>query len=146
MIVRRHILGVVAATVAAPYLVFLPGASSALINGSYDLDFFSFGIRVATGALMYFGIPVLILAGICAAILHRLKFQTRGWCMLGGAVVGLVFLGILELLPGIDLDTSFWSLVGASLHFLLSGAACGWIYWRIVIGRTPEGSHAIDPG
>jgi hypothetical protein len=132
------------ATVAAPYLVTLPGFSLSMINGSYGLTDFLFGIWVATGALMFFGIPVLILAGICAAILHRLKLQTRGWCMLGGAGVGLGFLGLIQLLPGTTMNIGFWPLVLVVLETLLPGALCGWIYWRIAIGRTPEGPRAIE--
>ena len=128
---HRHILGVVAATLVAPYLILLPTLSMSTWSG--DFASLLFGIQVAIGLLMFFGIPTLILAGICAAILYRLKLQTRVWCMVGGAGVGLVFLGIMGSLPGTNWDTSFWPLLGLILHFLLSGAACGWIYWRIAL-------------
>ena len=71
----RHILGVVAATVAAPYLIVI---FAEFPFDKTDSSGLLFGINVATGALMFFGIPTLILASICAAILHRLKLQTRG--------------------------------------------------------------------
>jgi hypothetical protein len=31
---------------------------------------------------------------------------------------------------------------GAFLEII--GAICGWIYWRIAIGRTPPNGHAIE--
>jgi hypothetical protein len=142
MIVHRHVLGVMAATVAAPYLVVIFAERP---FDKTDGPGLLFGIQVATGALMFFGIPLLILAGICAAILHRLSFQARGWCMLGGAGVGLSYHGLIQLLPGTTVNIGFWPLLFVLLDFPLSGALCGWIYWRIAIGRTPEGSRAIDP-
>ena len=104
MIVLRHILGVVAATVAAPYLVML--IEYLFNNNTRGLTGLWSGIQAGTIGLVVFGLPTLILAGICAAILHRLKLQTRGWCMLGGAGVGLVFIGIIGSLPGIRMNTS----------------------------------------
>lgn len=143
MIVHRHILGVVAATVAAPYVALLPGIMLSTINGSGGFAGFLPGNQMEAAALIFFGTLALILAGIGAAILHRLKLQTRGWCMLGGAGVGLVFIGIIKSLPGILINTSLWSLLGLSLHFLLPGAICGWIYWRIALGpRAREAARA----
>ena len=136
----RHILGVVAATVAAPYLIVI---FAEFPFDKTDSSGLLFGINVATGALMFFGIPTLILAGICAAILHRLKLQTRGWCMLGGAGVGLGFLGLIQLLPGTTMNIGFWPLVLVVLETLLPGALCGWIYWRIALGpRAHETARA----
>ncbi len=137
---RRHILGVVAATVAAPYLIVIVAE---LPFDKTDGPGLLFGMQVATGALMFFGIPTLIVAGICAAILYRLKLQTRGWCMLGGAGVGLSLLGLILLLFGATMNFSFWPLLFGVLAHLLSGALCGWIYWRIALGpRAPETAGA----
>jgi len=122
--VHRHILGVVAVTLAAPYLIILAGFLFNKEGGPDPL----FLIHVATVGLVLLGPPTLVLAGICAAILHRLKLQTRSWCMLGGAGVSLVFLGVLE---------------GLMLHLLLSGAVCGWIYWRIAL-KNPVRKDLLD--
>lgn len=132
---RRHILGVVAATVAAPYLVMLLGSP---LDSERGLAALWSGIQQATGGLVLFGIPTLILAGICAAILHRLKLQTWVWCMAGGAGVGLVFLGLLTSLTYRHMTKSFWPLLLVVLILLLSGAVCGWIYWRIALKNPPR--------
>ena len=64
--------------------------------------------------------------------------------MLGGAGVGLSFFGLIQLLPGTTMNIGFWPLLFALLDILLSGALCGWIYWRIAIRRTPENARAIE--
>ena len=138
---QRHILGVVTATIAAPYLVSLVDyLLTLMINGPKSFTGLIDSILLGSNGLLLFGVPTLVLASICAAILHRLKLRTRGWCMLGGAGVGLGSLGIMVLSVGIDIGIP-WLLL-----MLLSGALCGWIYWRIAIARTPEGSRAIDAG
>jgi hypothetical protein len=142
MIVLRHILGVVAATVAAPYLVML--IEYLFNNNTRGLTGLWSGIQAGTMGLVVFGLPTLILAGICAAILHRLKLQARSWCMLGGAGVGLSFHGLIQLLPGTTMNIGFWPLLFVLLVNLLSGALCGWIYWRIAIRRTPDNARAIE--
>jgi hypothetical protein len=131
MIVHRHVLGVMAATVAAPYLVML--IEYLFNNNTRGLTGLWSGIQAATMGLVVFGLPTLILAGICAAILHRLGLQTRGWCMLGGAGVGLSFLGLTQLLPGSTMNIGFWPLLVVLLDFPLSGVLCGWICWRIAL-------------
>ena len=136
---QRHILGVVTATIAAPYLVSLVDYLSALmIDGPKSFMGLIDSILLGTNGLLFFGIPTLVLASICAAILHRLKLRTRGWCMLGGAGVGLGSLGIMVLSVGIDIG------IPQLLLMSLSGALCGWIYWRIAIRRTPENARAIE--
>jgi hypothetical protein len=42
------------------------------------------------------------------------------------------------------MNIGFWPLLFALLDILLSGALCGWIYWRIAIRRTPENARAIE--
>ncbi|HLM42153.1 MAG TPA: hypothetical protein VK434_21470 [Microvirga sp.] len=142
---HRHILGVVAATLAAPYLVMLvPYLLSSPINRSDGFGDLRLAIRLATGGLVLLGLPTLILASICAAILHRLKIRAKGWCMLGGAGVGLGSLGVMVSLTGASLEISSWRLLMILLDNLLSGAICGCIYWRIAIARTPENARAIE--
>lgn len=58
--------------------------------------------------------------------------------MLGGAGVGLSFLGLIQLLPGTTMNIGFWPLLFVLLVNLLSGALCGWIYWRIALGPRPR--------
>ena len=58
--------------------------------------------------------------------------------MLGSAGVGIGSLGIMVLSVGIDIG------IPQLLLMSLSGALCGWIYWRIAIRRTPENARAIE--
>jgi len=74
--------------------------------------------------------------------------------MLGGAGVGLGFLGLIQLLPGTTMNIGFWPLLFVVLDHLLSGAICGWlsgaicgwIYWRIARERTSLSPDAIEAG
>jgi hypothetical protein len=66
--------------------------------------------------------------------------------MLGGAGVGLSFLGLTQLLPGTTMNIGFWPLLFVVLDHLLSGAICGWIYWRIARERTSLSPDAIEAG
>ncbi len=136
---HRHVLGVVSATLAAPYLVMLaPYLLSSPVNRLDGFGDLRLASRLATGGLVLLGLPTLILASICAAILHRLEIRAKGWCMLGGAGVGLGSFGVMVSLTGASMEISSWRLLMIVLDNLLSGAVCGWIYWRIALGPRPR--------
>jgi hypothetical protein len=142
--VRRHILGILAATVAAPYLVLFLLSFSLLIQGGSaglegPLDLIK-TLPLGTFALLMYGSPLLILSSLLAALLNALGWRSQWAIILGGATLGLCFMHLLfssSYEPG---KTGFPVLsIGA-----ICGAVCGWIYWRIAIGRTTESTRAID--
>src|SRR5690606_6635230 len=97
-------------------------------------------IPLGSFALLLFGIPLLILAGICAALVHIVEQPTWRGPVLGGAVLGLGFVAAIFVRSlEHDAETIVMLIAG-----LCSGAICGWIYWRIAIGRTPREARAID--
>ncbi len=132
---RRHVLGLVAATVAAPYLVLLPSALLLEFNDvasygeSFDvLDVLKF-LPLGTMTLAFCGIPLLIVAAICAALFNFFQCRTKWTPMLAGALLGFCFVTILTSPP----SSEDWLTILAIST--LPGAICGWIYWRIAIGR-----------
>lgn len=140
----RRFLGILAATVAAPYLVVFLWSLYGLLSGESvglkePLDLLK-TIPLGTGALLMFGIPLLILAGICAALVHIVEQPTWRGPVLGGATLGLGFVAAIfgrSVEP--DADT-----VAMLASGLCSGAICGWIYWAIALRRQP-GTVAAAP-
>lgn len=131
---RRHALGVLAATLAAPYLVLFLWSVSGLVSGDHvgltePLDLLKV-IPLGTVGLILFGLPLLILASLCALAVNAVRRPTWRGPALGGAILGLGFTAVLfaDSRDGIAFMTS-----GA-----LSGALCGWIYGRIAIGRPGQ--------
>jgi hypothetical protein len=142
---RRHILGVLSATLAAPYLVVFLWHLFALLFGDevgirepFDLIK---AIPMGTIALFLFGLPLLTLAIICAAFVNA--FDSSSWhgSVLWGFILGLGFMIALFVR---SLEYSF-QVTAFLVSGSISGAICGWIYWRIAIRQTPERPHAIDP-
>jgi len=131
----RRILGVLAATIIAPYLVMFLLNLFGLLSGDSaglkePIDLLK-TIPLGTFALLMFGIPLLILAGICAALVHLIAQPTWRAPVLGGAVLGF---GIVAAVFVRRLEYDAWTLA-ALISGLCSGTICGWIYWRIAIGR-----------
>jgi hypothetical protein len=82
--------------------------------------------------------PALLLGLAALGIAWRMKLYTQRSAICAGAIIGLV-LALLRL------EYEFWSeLLTSAIIGALSGAICGWIYWRIATGRTPGNGHAID--
>lgn len=131
---KRQILGVIAATMTAPYLVVLFASSA-----RRDLATNSYGWRPSpediliygTFGLAVYGPPLLAAAGIFTAALTRLGWASLWTALLAGAITGSVFMAVLY--PDRPIDT----LIGA-----VSGAFCGWIYWTIATGGRPHASAA----
>lgn len=143
---RRHILGALAATVAASYLVaFLVDFDTPIVvsranNKPLDpLDLLGF-IDLGTELLEAYGIPLLILASLCVALLYALGYRTKESSMLIGAILGSCFVTVV-ILPQ-TADELLDGLVGG----FLSGAICGWIYWLIAIRGQANGAAATQPG
>ena len=140
---RRHIFGVAAATVAAPYLVVFTiyPLGIMLANAADSLTLFEL-LKYGTLALSGAALPVLVLSGICAAILNRLGVRSKWWMMASGAGLGLASFALVLSQPTLSSSDHR----PAALSLSLSGALCGWIYWRIAIGRTGHSvSHISSP-
>ncbi len=126
---RRRILGLLAATIAAPYLVLFLWSLYGLISGDQvgmkePLDLLKV-IPLGTLGLGVFGIPLLILASLCAVAVNAVKRPTWRGPVLGGIILGL---GFIAALSGSDIADD-----RDAIAFVVSGAICGWIYWRIAI-------------
>jgi len=133
-----HILGVMAATMAAPYLIvvttYLCNVKASIMGnftGAADL------LPIGHFVLRIFGLPILALFAINAAILGLLDAEAMRWSVLGGAVAGLLGLAGLLALPPARTD-GVWPII---FTFPLSGSICGSIYWIIAIG-----GRAAAPG
>ncbi|KLK92093.1 hypothetical protein AA309_16935 [Microvirga vignae] len=139
----RQLKGIVAATLAAPYVASLLMALRIVIfeyrsaNALFTERFYGDIALLGTIGLFYAGLPTLILSLIAASILNMLKLRSVASSLLFGSVVGSAF--------GLFLSaSSFRDNVHLMLIFAASGAICGWIYWRIAIRRTPPNGHAIE--
>ncbi len=141
---ERQILGVIAASAAAPYLVglffFIYAALSELVSaGSIAFGEFLvtslFILVFGTYGLVLFGLPVLIGAIIAAFILHSLNVKSLIWTIGIGGLTGLCC-GLYINLAHLERD---WITLP---DFLLSGSICGWIYWRIAIRDRAEDVNA----
>jgi len=139
----RQIKGIIAAALAAPYVAIFLMASRVVIlehddqAALFTKDFYEDVAFLGTIGLFYAGVPTLILSLIAAGILNLLKLRSAKASMLTGSVVGLIFGTFFSA-------SSFRDNTHLMLIFTVSGAICGWIYWRIAIGRTPRNGHAIE--
>jgi hypothetical protein len=140
---KRHVLGVLAATIAAPYLaaLFVTVATVTLVavkspNRFDPLDLFQFVFH-GTEAFLFLGAPVLLLSSFYAFLLHAFECRSRRGPIIGGAVLGLSF--ALVFAPArLTVESVFLLCTG-----LFPGAICGWIYWRIAIRQTPDNARPI---
>lgn len=134
----RRILGVLAATIIAPYLVMFLLNLFGLLSGDSaglkePLDLLK-TIPLGTFALLMFGLPLLILASICAALVHLIAQPTWRAPVLSGAILGFGFVATFFVR---NLEYDAWTFT-ALISGLCSGAICGWIYWLIAIGRPGQ--------
>lgn len=90
-------------------------------------------IPFGTIGLMIFGIPLLILASLCAMVANSVRRPTWRGPVLGGMILGV---GSMVALFADDREFIPFLMAGA-----LSGAICGWIYWAIAI--RPRQTSAI---
>jgi len=153
----RRILGVAAASLAAPFLlvtivIVLGYLAEALEGGFYQPRL---GWRIANalilygvGAIIVFPIPLLVTAlisGGLASLLEGLGFRSRLPFMAGGAVMGTALMLWITGNPGALWSGDYWPLFAGTMTLAaLAGSLCGWIYWRIAIARTPENARAIE--
>lgn len=137
----RRIAGLLAACVAAPYLMaFFTLAFEFFSDGGpvveTPLDLFK-AIPIGTLALILLGLPLLCAASLLAVVLYGNGWERRWHVVLAACLLGLCFAGFTF---SWELKKSFALLFQGGL----AGAFCGWIYWRIAIKQTPEKGHAID--
>ncbi|MCG7394642.1 hypothetical protein MHY87_17190 [Microvirga sp. ACRRW] len=127
----RQILGILAASVAAPYLgavsLGISIALSAPAMPSLDgIAKFFIGIAfIGTFGLVLYGLPVLGVAIIAALILYALDARSIMAAAIPASIIGACF-GILLTAPNFD----DWPLIPGCF---ISGFICGWIYWRIAL-------------
>ncbi|WP_414472704.1 hypothetical protein [Microvirga sp. M2] len=126
---RRHILGVLTATTAAPYLVLFLWSLFGLLSGDQvgmkePLDLLKV-IPLGTLGVGMFGIPLLILASLCAMAVNVVRRPTWRGSVLGGITLSLGFTAAHSADDGVSVP---FLMSGA-----LSGAISGWIYWRIAM-------------
>ncbi len=128
---RRHILGVIASATAAPYLV----AAGLGITVSLEspkpsafeniVDLLIGTVLFGTFGLLIYGLPVLAFGIFAALIFYAFDIRSITVVATVGSIIGLCF-GLLLILQNDD----NWPLIPGCL---ISGAICGWIYWRIAI-------------
>lgn len=130
--------GLLVSSVAAPYLCLL--FIALLANGFTDdriPDAVGWVIGGGTLALVWAGVPVFLIGGVVSGMLETFGLRSQMTMIAGGAAVGFSFLTPLLLSD----QKGDWIFPVAGM---LSGAICGWLYWRIAIGRTPRNGHAIE--
>ena len=148
----RMMGAILAASLAVPYAAsFFIYALIALVGACTDtnlllgapsyldgfLDLLKFLVIGTFGAMM-FGVPIILGASLVACALHVFALHTKRYVIASGSGLGCVSLTLLFVQE--RSDAWIYPMAG-----LISGAICGWVYWRIAIGRTPDGPHAIDP-
>jgi hypothetical protein len=142
---KRHVWGVLAATLVAPYLVglmmglFVEFDDMVNHGESFDvLELLDF-LFISTGVLIIAGVPLLIVASFWIALLDLCKCRTKLGPILAGIITGVC--SVTVLVSGRPITGEFWVLALATSS--LSGAICGWIYWRIAIRQTPDSACPI---
>jgi hypothetical protein len=125
---RRQILGILAATFAAPYLSVCLIMALGLMAGVFKPVDLGLILSLGTAYLTEFGFSLLIVTSALVFALTRLGCRSAACFMASGTLVGLGFaITLVRPVIWIVLATSF------------SGAICGWIYWRIAVAhQKPE--------
>ncbi|WP_243370025.1 hypothetical protein [Microvirga solisilvae] len=124
----RQIKGIVGTTIAAPYTVLLLASLSLILTGNKDpsdllqWQFYEDLFALGTMGLLWSALPTLFLSLIAAGILNMLKLRSPAGPIAVGMIIGLCF--------GAFLGSANIELM---ILLSLSGAICGWIYWRIAI-------------
>jgi small-conductance mechanosensitive channel len=144
----RAIGGLFAASLVAPYLasflitLFLAifdhvSRNDALLARPSPVDELLGVLNVpflGTIGLAMFGLPILLVAAIVALALDIFGLRSKRHSVIGGGGLGGLFLGLL-------FSGSWIPLVAG----LLTGAVCGWIYWRIALHRpSPSASRTYQ--
>lgn len=118
--------------VTSPVMVLIHDMAS----GRWDSSLFMMLIMFYLGPvyiLIAFA-PLSIIMVLMGLVLHR---HSRKDCIVGGILTGLGFHLSFSVILGLQ-DACVFA-TGAPI-----GAICGWVYWRIAIGRTPSNGHAIE--
>src|SRR5215208_135097 len=124
----RQIKGVVAATLAAPYVAsFLMSLQIIIVENQNPRvllteKFYDDVAVLGTIGLFYSALPTLFLSLAAAALLNRLELRSARSSLLIGSVVGSTFGAFFSA-------SSFKHNAHLMLIFAVSGAICGWIYW-----------------
>ncbi|NIX75361.1 hypothetical protein [Microvirga terricola] len=134
------------ATLAAPFLtgtLWLLAEFEFVIGGRWTKDFLFITNRLAQATATAVNVtavtlfPIALLAALIGA---WMGWRSRWIYLFGGAVLACMPIYVLaEMFPGSERKLLL-TLVGTMIP---SGAICGWIYWRIAIGRPSKAAHAI---
>lgn len=126
---KRFALGLLAANVTATYLatflVLLYNPGPFAVETGLDLLKF---IPLGAVAILSFWFPLFVGSILLVLLLSAVGTQTYWVYASGGAVLGIGF--ALAVKQGVFYDAWEPWAIG-----LVSGAAGGWIYWRIAIGQ-----------
>ncbi|MEZ0169006.1 hypothetical protein [Microvirga sp. TS319] len=142
--VSRHVKALVIASASAPYLTSLfmglPSLAEHGLSGIGDaFEYLAATLIVGTAGLVIYGLPIAIAAGGFGGVLIWIGFRHPAIAIMFGAALGALFGCVLQ--AGQErTGNGFWLI---RISMILSGAICGFIYWRIAIRRTPEAGHAI---
>ncbi|SCY18774.1 hypothetical protein [Microvirga guangxiensis] len=132
----RQIKGIVGATLAAPYIATILLALPPIILENplrlFEIGFYESVLALGTIGLFWSIVPTLILSLLVAGVLNLQRLRSPMASALAGLAIGLCF-GTFFSSSNFD---SNWHVM---LTFCISGAICGWIYWRIAVrGRSPD--------
>jgi hypothetical protein len=135
----RQLVAFLAASASAPYLTSLFLSLHLLtrhsITGFGDaIEFVAAILILGPAGLVIYGLPVAIAAGVLGGILIWIGFYHRIAAIIFGATLGDTFDLSLNMLSGSERSGGFWPYL---ISMTLSGAICGWIYWRIA-SSTPR--------
>jgi len=141
---KRHAFGVIAATLAAPYIgavIFCAFIEGKLIlegkpitflsvrDGIINLENITWEIYfLGTFGLLKYGITIFIVSLAAALIMGGRAVKAPAFVISAYTFIGFCFGS--HILASFA-QTPWWLLPS----FMITGAICGWIYWRIATGR-----------
>jgi hypothetical protein len=129
----RTVGALLAATLAGPYIfLLLSGMMNFVLKPaipSLETSILALPMLMFMGTigLILFGVPALLLGAAMLGLSWKMGFYSRRYAVCAGAIIA-------SGLAALHLDSEFQSEIVQSLILgALSGAICGWIYWRIAL-------------
>ncbi|MCG7394640.1 hypothetical protein MHY87_17180 [Microvirga sp. ACRRW] len=86
--------------------------------------------------LLIYGLPLILAFSIAALILHAIKAERSALPVCLGSLIGLCFGAFFA---ASDMQDE-WPLF---LGCFVSGAICGWIYWRIALRKQADDADLL---
>ncbi|EIM25310.1 hypothetical protein [Microvirga lotononidis] len=125
---KRQILGILTVSVTAPYLeaailcAFIQGRLTSLSDLAWGIYF------MGTVGLLKYGFTIVVVSLSAALTMKSLAVSAPAITISAYSFLGLCFGG--HVLASF-VQKQWWLLPS----FGITGAICGWIYWRVVMGR-----------